>query len=61
MTIRIGSKVKVKGLNIRGKVTHIRHTSESDAQYAYEKKHGMTPRYKVDGKYWSRKKLIHQK
>lgn len=61
MTIRIGSKVKIKGTTITGKVTHIKHTSKQDGQYTYEKKHSMTPRYKVHGKYWSKKNVRHLK
>ena len=61
MVIKIGSKVKIKGTSITGKVTHIRHTDKNDGQYAYEKKHGMTPRYKIHGKYYGTKSIKHLK
>ena len=53
---KIGDIVKTKGFGT-GKITYIRHTTKSDSEYAYEKKHGMTPRYKINRKYVSHRSI----
>ena len=57
---KIGDIVKTKGFGT-GKITHIRHTTKSDSEYAYEKKHGLTPRYKINRKYVSLRRIIGKK
>ena len=46
MAIRIGTRVKVVGTNIVGKVTHIRWGDQQDPN-----------KYRVSGRYWNKKSI----
>ena len=50
MVIKIGTKVKVRGTNITGKVTHIRWGDQEDPT-----------KYKVLGRYWNKKTIVRKR